>query len=108
MRRYKEEEKEDILRKYKESGKTATQFAKENGIHRITLLKWEKTKRNKEEASNEAGEIVELNVKEIFTETKIQPESASIVLGLNGCVMQIVDGFNPETLRNVLNVVKQL
>lgn len=108
MRRYSEEEKEEVLRKFEESGKTATEFGKESGIHRIILLKWVKAKRSKNNAANDAGEIVELNIGKILSRPKEHKNNSSIVLGMNGCVLQIGDEFNQVTLKNILDVVKQL
>lgn len=108
MKRYSKEEKKEILKKFEESGKTATEFGKEAGVHRITLLKWSKDNSNKNNSNNDVEEIVELNMSRIFTESKNPHQNTPIILGLNGCVLQIGDSFNQLTLKNILDVVKQL
>lgn len=108
MRKYEEAERQEIIRKFKESGKTAAQFGRDNQLNPVTLLRWVKAEKRRRNNTDNDGEIVELNVGRIFTKTKDQLQSTSIVLGLNGCVLQIGDGFNQATLKNILDVVKQL
>ena len=109
-KKFSGQEKQEILRRYKESGKTVAQFGRDNEISAINIQRWLK----KEEAKlNNAAEESETNFVEIkkdnlMVDSNEQLHTSSIVLACNGCVLQIADGFNQVTLKNILSAVKDL
>ncbi len=109
-KKYSTQEKQEIIRRYKESGKTAAQFGRDNEIPAINIQRWIKTEENK--PNNTAKEsdtnFVEIKKNNILVNSKEQTFTPSIVLACNGCALQIADGFNQVTLKNILAVVKEL
>ncbi|WP_313163240.1 IS66 family insertion sequence element accessory protein TnpA [Sedimentibacter sp.] len=109
-KKYSTQEKQEIIRRYKESGKTAAQFGRDNEISAINIQRWIKKEENK--ANNAAKEsdtnFVEIKKNNILVNSKEQTIAPSIVLACNGCALQIADGFNQVTLKNILAVVKEL
>jgi len=57
-KRFSEQEKQEIIRRYKESGKTVAQFGRDNEISSINIQRWlrkEETKLNKSVEESEAN-----------------------------------------------------
>ena len=109
-KKYSEQEKQDIIRRFKQSGKTAAQFGRDNEISPINIQRWIKIKENKyNNATKETDtNFVEIKKDELVLNSKEQTIAPSIVLACNGCALQIGDGFNQTTLKNILAVVKEL
>lgn len=109
-KKYSAQEKQEIIRRFKESGKTAAQYGRENEISAINIQRWIKTEENK--LSNAAREsdanFVEIKKDNLMVNSNNQTFTSSIVLACNGCALQIADGFNQDTLKNILAVVKEL
>lgn len=107
--KYSEQEKQDIIRKFKQSGKTAAQFGRDNDISAINILRWIKKKENKSnnKVKEEDSNFVEIKKSNLLMNSNEQI-TPSIVLACNGCALQIADGFNQVTLKNILAVVKEL
>lgn len=109
-KKYSTQEKQEIIRRYKESGKTAAQFGRDNEISAINIQRWIKKEENK--PNNAAKEsdtnFVEIKKNNLLVNSKEQAIIPSIVLACNGCALQIADGFNQVTLKNILAVVKEL
>lgn len=96
--------------KFKQSGKSAAQYGRDNGISAVNILKWIKAEKNKSESvlkSTDAN-FVELKIENVLVKSKDQVLTPSIVLACNGCVLQIADDFKKSTLKNILDVVKEL
>jgi len=107
--KYSEQEKQEIIIKFKQSGKTAAQFGKDNEISAINILGWINKEENKSNnATKEAdANFVEIKKDNLTVNEKEQTSTPSIVLDCNGCALQIADGFNQVTLKNILAVVKE-
>ena len=73
----------------------------------LVWIKKEENKANNIEKESDTN-FVEINKNNLLTETKEQIYTSSIVLACNGCALQITDGFNQVTLKNILAVVKEL
>lgn len=109
-RNYSEQEKQEIVRKLKQSGKSAAQFGRDNEISAVNLLRWIKAEKNKTDSAVKATDanFVELKIENMLAKSKDQVLTPSIVLACNGCVLQIADDFKKSTLKNILDVVKEL
>ena len=109
-KKYNEHEKQEIIRKFKQSGMTAAQFGRDNEISAINILRWIKIEENRpNSAAKEAdANFVEIKKDNLVVNSKEQTATYSIVLACNGCALQIADGFNQVTLKNILAVVKEL
>lgn len=109
-KKYSEQEKQGIIRRFKQSGKTAAQFGRDNEIPAVNILRWNKIKENN---PNKSAKEFDLNFVEIEKDNLIvnkneQTSAPSIVIACNGFALQIADDFNQVTLRNILAVVKEL
>lgn len=109
-KKYSMQEKQEIIKRYKESGKTAAQFGRDNEISAINIQRWVKIEENKpNNAARESdANFVEIKKNNLLVNTNEQRFTPSIVLACNGCALQIADGFNQDTLKNILAVVKEL
>ncbi len=108
--KYSEQEKQEIIRRYKESGKSAAQFGRDNEISAINILRWIKKEENKfnNTEKEEDSNFVKINKDNLLMNLSEQISTPTIVLVCNGCALQITDGFNQTTLKNILAVVKEL
>ena len=70
-------------------------------------LKKEESKPNNATKESETN-FVEIKKNNILVNINEQIITPSIVLACNGCALQIGDGFNQVTLKNILAVVKEL
>lgn len=61
-KKYSKQEKQEIIRSYKESGKTVAQFGRDNEISAINIQRWLKKEETK---SNKAAGEPEVNFVEI-------------------------------------------
>jgi|GEM_PF-2486212 len=110
-KKYSTQEKQEIIRRYKESGKTAAQFGRDNEISAINIQRWiKKEESNPNNATTKESEanFVEIKKNNLLVNINEQTIAPSIVLACNGCALQIADGFNQVTLKNILAVVKEL
>lgn len=109
-KKYSTQEKQEIIRRFKESGKTASQFGRDNEISAINIQRWIKIEENKPNSAAKESDtnFVEIKKDNFVVNSKEQTFTPSIVLACNGCALQIADGFNQVTLKNILAVVKEL
>lgn len=109
-KKYSTQEKQEIIRRYKESGKSAAQYGRDNDISAINILRWIKKEENQSNntAQKEDSNFVEIKKSKLLMNSNEKISTPVIVLACNGCVLQIADGFNQTTLKNILAVVKEL
>ncbi|MGD9570234.1 MAG: hypothetical protein AB7V48_18305 [Sedimentibacter sp.] len=109
-KKFSQKEKQEIIIRFKKSGKTAAQFGRDNEISAVNILRWIKKDENKPSNAAEESDsnFVEIKKDRLIANSDDQIFIPSIVLACNGCALQIADGFNQVTLKNILAVVKDL
>lgn len=67
-----------------------------------------KNNKSKNATKEADANFVEIKKDNLMVNSNEQTFTPSIVLTFNGCALQIADGFNQVTLKNILAVVKEL
>ena len=95
-RNYSEEEKQELLDKSKASGKSKTEYARENGIPEATFRAWVK-----EEIYSNYG-VLDVSISEHApTKNVVKP----IIFANENIRIELREGFNKVFLRKIIEVL---
>lgn len=96
-RNYNEEEKRDYLDGFKVSGKSKTEYARENGIPEATFRAWVK--------EEQYGAFGSIDINEPVSQPRLRESVKPIIFCDTNIRIELREGYNKEYLKQIIEVI---
>lgn len=94
------------IEEWKQSGNTQSDYCRHNGLSRKVFGYWKRKLCSQRPAAVSAVSFVPVSIKRPYTASVNAGASLRLIVG-NGYGIEIGDGFNPDTLRRLIDTLGQ-